>query len=150
MPNIGQVFKDEIRRLARKEIRAANTALKSDNTALKRAVSQLKRQVATLERDARLLKAAEKRLREDAKSTKTTSDELDPIRFTAKGIRSLRRRLGISQAELAQLVDVSAQAVYIWENKDGRLNLRSGSKAAMAELRTIGAREARRRLEEAS
>ena len=142
MPNLAQVLKDEIRRLARKEAREATAALKSSNTTLKRTV-------ASLERDVRLLKAAEKRLREGTTKSKTASDETDQIRFTAKGIRSLRNRLGISQSELAQLVVVSSQAVYVWENKEGRLKLRAESAAALAELRTIGVREARRRLEEA-
>jgi DNA-binding transcriptional regulator YiaG len=150
MPNLAQVLKDEIHRLARKEFRAATSALKSDNAALKRFVAQLKRQVAALERDVRWLKAAEKRLREGVTQSKTASDELEQIRFTAKGIRSLRTRLGVSQAEIAELVGVSGQAVYVWENKEGRLNLRTDSKAALAELRTIGVREARRRLEEAA
>ena len=42
MPNLAVVLKYEIRRLARKEIRAATASLKSDNANLKRAVAQLK------------------------------------------------------------------------------------------------------------
>ena len=97
----------------------------------------------------RLLRKTEQRLREEATKSKTEREELGQVRITAKGIRSLRRRFGVSQAEFAQLVDFTAQAVYLWESKEGRLDLRADSKAALAELRTIGAREARRRLEEA-
>ena len=149
MPNLGQVLKDEIRRLARSEIRSAISGLKSDNAKLKRTVATLNRQIASLERDNRLLKAAEKRLREGVAKSKMVSEELEQIRFTGKGIRSLRKKLGLSGEDFATLVGVSSQSVYLWERKDGRLKLRDESKAALLDLREIGVREAQRRLEEA-
>ncbi len=146
MPNLGAVLKDEIRRLARREIRAAITSLKGDNAALKRAVARLKRQTKVLERDSRLLMAAEKRLREKTTKSRAGSEELEKFRISGKGVRSLRKKMGISQRELAILVGVSGQSVFLWEQKVGALRLRDDSKVALLELRGIGAREARRRL----
>ncbi len=149
MPNLGAILKDEIRRLARREIRAAITSLKGDNAALKKAVARLKRQTKVLERDSRLLMAAEKRLREKTTKSRAGSEELEKFRISGKGVRSLRKKLGISQRELAILVGVSGQSVFLWEQKAGGLRLRDDSKVALLELRGIGAREARRRLAEA-
>ena len=148
MPNLGTVLKDEIRRLARREIKAAIAGLKRDNADLKRTVAQLKRRVKSLERDNRLLKAAEKRLREQTFRAKAGNEELESVRFTARGIRALRKKLGLSQDDFSRLLGVSPQAVYLWESKEGRLVLRDESKLALLDLRNIGAREARRRLEE--
>ena len=60
MPNIGAVLRDEIQRLARKEIRAAVGPLKKrvveltrTNAALKKKVPQLERTVARLEKEAK-------------------------------------------------------------------------------------------------
>ena len=54
----------------------------------------------------------------------------------------------MSQAELAELVGVSEQSVYMWEQRDGPLKLRDTSKSALLDLREIGVREARARLGE--
>jgi len=66
--------------------------------------------------------------------------------MTPKLIRSLRSRLGISQAELAKLVGVSTVAVGQWES--GRARPRAESKARIAALRSVGRREVRRLLAE--
>ena len=67
--------------------------------------------------------------------------------ISGKGIRSLRKRLGLAQNEFARLAGVSDQAVYLWEQKTGMLKLRSDTKAAVFAVRGIGAKEARARLE---
>ena len=148
MPNLGAILKDEIRRLARREIRAAITSLKGDNAALKKAVARLKRQTKVLERDSRLLMAAEKRLREKTTKSRAGSEELEKFRISGKGVRSLRKKLGLSQRELAVLLGVSGHSVFLWEQKAGSLGLREDSKVALLGLRGIGAREAQRRLAE--
>ena len=68
-------------------------------------------------------------------------------RFSAKGVRSLRRRLKVSQAEFAKLLGVSAQAVYLWEGKSGPLALRQETRKALANLRGLGRREIKKMLE---
>ena len=65
----------------------------------------------------------------------------------SKGIRSMRKKLSLSQSELAKLICVSSQAVTLWENQGGKLNLRQSTKVALAAIRGIGSREARRRLD---
>jgi DNA-binding transcriptional regulator YiaG len=76
------------------------------------------------------------------------TDETSRAWFTAKGLKSLRKRLGLSQADFAKLVDVSDQTVYQWEAKNGMLKLRGNTKATLVSVRNIGKVEARKRLEE--
>jgi DNA-binding transcriptional regulator YiaG len=70
------------------------------------------------------------------------AETTEKLRFSAKGIRSLRRKLKLSQADFAKLVGVSDLAVYQWEKKEGKLALRQTTKTKLAEIRGLGRREA--------
>ena len=130
MPNINQVLKEEIQRLARKEIRAATNYLKKDNATLKRTVADHRRRLVQLERDGKLLqKHTEKH------AIKADKDEVEKSRITAKMIRSIRQRLGISRGDFGSLVGASANSVYLWENKEGRLTFQGDTKARIVALR---------------
>lgn len=147
MPDIGKVLKDEIRRLARKELRAATGALVDENRALKRSVSDLKKRVAQLERaNSRISKHVSAT---QAKETQGAAEEAAPrARISSRTIVALREKLGLTQAEFGALVGVSGQSVYQWERKGGRLRLRHATRAAVLEAKQMGRREAHRRLEE--
>ena len=146
MPNIATVLKEEIRRLAKKETKAATMKLQKDNAKLKRTAADLKRRVAKLERDNKQLVAdAQERRRE---SMKAESPETEKARISAKMIRSIRKRLKLSQEAFAKLAGVTPMTVYMWEHKKGRLVFRGNSKAAIIELRKMKKREALALLEE--
>ena len=67
------------------------------------------------------------------------------MRFSAKGFATLRTRFGLSAADMGRLLGVSGQTVYNWE---GRKSVpRKSQLAALAQLRGLGKREARARLE---
>jgi DNA-binding XRE family transcriptional regulator len=68
------------------------------------------------------------------------------MRFNAKGFATMRRRLGLSAAEMGLLVGVSAQTIYNWEAEKSRP--RQQQVAAVASLRGVGKRVAKARLEE--
>jgi DNA-binding transcriptional regulator YiaG len=145
MANIAQVLKEEIRRLARKEIRSQTSKLKKDVVRVKKVNVALRRIVSQLQRDNELLMNSEKR-RQGLPTV--APEEVKAARVTAKGIRSMRRKLGLSQAEFAKLVKVSSVAVGIWEKKGkGALRMKDKTRTALLALRGVGAREARRRLE---
>src|SRR4249919_3794117 len=108
MPNLSSVLKSEISRLARKEIRSSVDPLRKANAACRREISELKRQIATLQRE----------LRTDAKlprETKERSARAQNVRFTSKGLKALRTRLGLSAADFGQLIGASGQSIYNWE-----------------------------------
>ena len=136
MPDIKQVLNDEIRRLARKEIKNILLPVLKQLSDQKRVIGDLKKQIAALE----------KRVPEKAEKAKTEIDAGDSkkLRLNAAGIVKLRNKLGISQGKLAELVGVSTHTVSLWEI--GRVSPRASAKAAICALRTIGKRELKRRL----
>ena len=143
MAKIEQVMRAEIVRLARKEIRGFCLPVARDVRALKRAISRLGKAVKTLERMASSLAA-----RQPAQPPKLEADEAEvkSARFSPGLIRKLRTRLGVTQAELAALLDASTTTVSFWEQ--GRNRPTMASRAAMVALRKLGRREARRLLEQ--
>ncbi len=146
MPNIAEVLKAEIARISRKEIRHATKNLHSQNSAMKKIVADLKGRVTTLEKDNKRLTALE--MKHQEQQSQDTKEEAKNARYTAKGMRSLRKKLRLSQTDLAKLLETSNQSVYNWESKEGALKLRESTKLAILSIRTIGAREAKRRLAE--
>jgi DNA-binding transcriptional regulator YiaG len=143
MPHIGALLKLEIARLSRREIRAEVQATKKASAQYRRHIAALRRQVATLERQMGLLQ----RRRLDGSSTATAAQSSEQkVRFVAKGLKSQRARLGLSAADYARLVGVSAQSIYNWEQ--GHANPRQEQLAIIAKLRGIGKREARQYLDQ--
>jgi DNA-binding transcriptional regulator YiaG len=150
MPDLNKPIREEITRLTRKELKQALQIQKTTNTALKKSLAAVKAECAELKRE---VKAIQKRLPAPppAPAAPEVADEtLKRFRPTSKTVKQLRAKLGVSQAELAKLLNVSGQAVYLWERKDGRLQLRSQAKASLFALRAIGKREAKARLGESS
>ena len=136
MPKLATVLKDEITRLARKEVRAESLPMRKAAVQSRTDINALKRRVAALEKQvASLSKAA------TIKKTETASDPAT-IRFSAKGFGILRRRLGLSAAEMGFLLDASDQSIYKWErgvrprpNQIPKIaTLRKMSKQQVAEL----------------
>lgn len=142
MPNIAAVLRDEIARLARKELRSQTEGLKKASAQHRRDIASLKRQVTALERQVSLL---EKQVLSKPPAS-AVSKSAARVRFTAKGLRSQRRRLGLSAAEYGQLVGVTAQTIYKWERETAYP--RKEQIAILAALRGIGKKEARARREQ--
>lgn len=67
------------------------------------------------------------------------------LRFVAKGLGSLRKRLGVSIEEFATLLGVSPQSIYNWQA--GKTVPRRAQLEKLAAVRSIGKREARQMLE---
>lgn len=65
-------------------------------------------------------------------------------RFSPSWLARHRARLGVSAADYGRLVGVSALTVYNWEK--GRTRPRPRQLEVLAEVRSLGPREARRRL----
>lgn len=139
MPNIGSLLKQEISRICRREIRKEIEGTRKASAAYRRDIAALKREVAGLRRET---SALAKRAASSAPAPVAKAER--PMRFVAKGLRSLRARLGLSQAQFAQLVGVSDQSVYNWEGK--KATPRREQLAAIAALRGLGKREVQQRL----
>jgi DNA-binding transcriptional regulator YiaG len=141
MPNIANVLKDEIKRLARRELNLAIAPLKVSNTALKKLVYEHKQRITALEKENKRLAVLQGKIHGPVHDNTTKLKE-DGFSITGRQVRSLRGRLGISQAQLAKLLGVSDNIVSIWENKPGRLRLRKpGIRKALSDLKGMKRRE---------
>lgn len=140
MPNFNAVFKSEVARLARKEIRAAVGATKKATAQQRRDVAALKRRVHDLERQVAFLEGQEKK-------RLVVKPKAPPkgTRFSPSWVKADRGRLGLSAKDYGRLVGVSALTVYSWES--GKSKPREKQLAAWAAIRGLGKREALRRLE---
>ncbi len=141
MPNLQSVLRQEIQRLARKEIR-------SELAATKKAVAQHRREIAELKRRNKALERAVSDLQSrEAKRLKAEPVKAEPPRGTRFSVRSLkaqRRKSGLSQKDYARLVGVSQMTIYRW----GRGRAKPGGKhlATLVSLRGIDKQEAQKRL----
>jgi DNA-binding transcriptional regulator YiaG len=144
MPNIGSVLKTEIQRVARKELRAETQQLKKTVTQYRGQIAQLKRRLQALEQQVRRLGKGGGRAASSA--AEAGGNESGPsLRFSAKGLATQRKRLGLSAASVAKILGVSALSVYKWES--GKTRPRARQLEAIASLRKMGKREAMARLE---
>ena len=109
MPNLATVIKNEIVRLARKEVRAEVLSLRKAATSFRTDINALKRRIAALEKQLASLskKSSAKPVEPD--------NESQPIRFGSKGFAALRERLGLSATQMGMLLNASDQSVYKWE-----------------------------------
>ena len=144
MPNIAAVLKEEIARLTRKELRGQSGGLKKASSQHRRDIAALKRQVTKLESQVSLL---EKQMLKTA-PTSPEGDATTDVRFTAKGLQSQLRRLGLTATDFSKLVGVTPQSIYNWSR--GASRPRKEQIAAIAALRGVGKKEAQARLRQLS
>jgi DNA-binding transcriptional regulator YiaG len=145
MANFANTFKEEIQRIARRELKKETGKLVSDNKKLRDLVSKLNKRVRDLESLNRtLLKAPALKSTPGVQADK---DEVDSTRLTGARIKRLRAKFKMTQAELADLLGVSSQSVYQWERKEGKLTMRGRPKAAVVEILAMSPREAHEKLD---
>jgi len=143
VPNIAAVLKDEIRRLARREIKAATSTTKQAVVQYRSDIAELKRDLQQQQKKTAFLEAQEqKRL---GQPQAAEEGELEGVRHSARSVRAQRKRLGLSAADYGKLVGVSGLTVYTWEH--GTYRPRKAQLAALVAGRGIGKREALKRLE---
>jgi DNA-binding transcriptional regulator YiaG len=142
MPNIASILKDEIARVARKEIRRETTALKKASAAHRSEIAALKRRAAEMERQLRGLGKSAPRAPAAA-----ANDEAIPegTRFSAKGLLAHRKRLGLSAGDLGLLIGASPQSIYNWES--GKARPHRKFLPTLVALRTVGKKETLAHLE---
>jgi len=142
MPNIASILKDEITRVARREVRRETASLKKTSAAYRTEIAALKCRASDMERQ---LRRVNKSPRPPVPAASNDETATQGARFSAKSIASQRRRLGLSAAECGLLVGASAQSIYNWE--EGKARPRARHLPAIFALRHFGRREANARLE---
>lgn len=138
MGKMESTIKSEILRLAQREVRAALFPIGRKVRAMELKLSGLSKSFAFLGR------AAKERIRRDEreKLKLEASPEGKASRFIPERIRRLRKRLGISQRELALLTGVSRWAVVMWER--GKFKPKRDNKAALVALGKLSKPSAKR------
>jgi len=142
MTTLAVALKDEIRRLARKEIKAQTGPTAQAVAHYRREIAKLKRQSREHERKIAFLEAQE---RKRIGKPESTNGEDNGSRFSARSVKAQRRRTGLSAADYAKLVGVSGLTVYNWEN--GKSRPRKEQLASLVALRGIGKRQAQAKLQ---
>jgi len=144
MPRFEPILRAEITRLARKEVRAAVSPFIKRLTSLRREVARLKQTVA---QQRKLIGHQRSILQKTGPQISIDEDSGKPTRLSPPLIKKLRKRLNISQIELAQLLSVSPSSVAFWEQ--GRNKPSASARNKIVALRQLGRREIRALLEEA-
>lgn len=139
MPELIGALREEIRKQARKELRASLEKTKKLVAVHRREIAQLKKSLADSQKRIAFLEACERKRIADAKNGGDSK-----LRFSSKSVRTHRNRLDFSAAEYGKLMGVSAQTIYQWEG--GKSRPKKSQLSALSELRTIGKKEARERL----
>lgn len=137
MANFSTLLKGEITRLARKEVKAYVEPLRKANALQRQQLIALKREVADLRKASRTSRI---RTTDVVETTSSTAS-----RFSAKGLKSTRAKLGLSASDFGKLIGASGQSVYNWEA--GKAVPRAAQREKLTALRGLGKREALRRLE---
>jgi DNA-binding transcriptional regulator YiaG len=142
LSNIASVFKDEVARQVRRQLRGETESLKKASNRYRTDIAALKRRIEALEKQV-------SRLEKSAKANAAPAAQGDPdtkLRFKAQGVRAQRTRLDLSAPEMGALIGVSAQSIYNWET--GKTRPRPEQMPAIAAVRKMGKREARARLDQ--
>lgn len=144
MTNIATVLKDEITRLAKRQLRSETEGFKKASARYRADIAAMKRRIEALEKlVAHLQKAA---LRSRPTVVAESTGEGVKHRFSPARLHARRVRLGLSAADMGRLIGVSPKSIYDWES--GAKRPRDKQLALIAAVRNMGKREAQARLDE--
>ena len=142
MGKLEGTIKDEIIRLAKREMRMKFVPLRRDVRSLKLTASQLRKSVLSLQR----VVSQQERQMGPKPVPDVTPEDMKKARFSPRLIKTLRRHLGVSQREMAKLAGVTVGAVFQWEK--GKFVPKDDKKKVLVGLRKLGRQNARKLLAE--
>ena len=132
MSKVMKELQSEITRLARKEAIAIVEPVRKVNAAQRSLIAGLRRQIDAMQKELNGLK---KSVSAPVTSIQATDAPNGRFWITGKGVKTLRKRLGLTQALFAKLADVSMPTVVKWEGSKGKVEIRR--KATVAQLQAI-------------
>jgi DNA-binding transcriptional regulator YiaG len=134
MPDFKQTFQDEVRRLARKELKAFEAKINEQ----KKTISALTKRVHELEKKQASAPAAVKSAAESVQSAAPAADGRK-ARFSPKSLVKFRKKYTLSQKALAVLLGVTPFTVSHWEI--GKNRPRTNQIEAFSALAKLGKRK---------
>ena len=138
MGKLEATIKSEIERLAKRELHKVSVPLKREVRSLKSTVSQLRKAVLPL---GRFAAQKQKELSKREIRLEAPPEEIKQSRFSPRLLQSLRKRLEITQKELAILAGVSLGAAHLWET--GKFKPKDNKMGVLLALRKLNRREVR-------
>jgi DNA-binding transcriptional regulator YiaG len=134
MTTFANQLKAEISRIAKKVGRNEIAILKKVTSQQRSDIVALKRRIAELE--SSIAKSAK---RAGKPAAEISRDDQDKLRFRQDGFVTLRKKLGLSANEMGQLLGVSGQSIYKWEQ--GKAKPRASQLPAIAAARKMGKKQ---------
>ncbi len=147
MSTFADTLKSEIARVARKELKGEIAALRKVVTAHRSEIAALKREITALQRATRQIQkavAARSTSQDNVASDTLTQRRGRKPKFNAQKLAAHRAKLGLTQAQLAQLIGASTLSVYKWEA--GRVTPRAAQQDQIAGVLKLGKRAAKAQL----
>ena len=132
MPDFKQTFQEEVRRLARKELKALDEKINEQ----KKTISALQKRVNELEKKQAVVPAAVKPAAEPVPAPATEGRK---VRFSPKSLVKFRKKYSLSQKALAVLLGVTPFTVSHWEI--GKNRPRTNQIEAFSALTKLGKRK---------
>lgn len=139
MSTFAESLKSEIARVSRKELKEELLALRKTATAQRSDIASLKRDLKALASQVKQLARQQQKASPSADPRPPTGTRR-PAVFSAEKFAALRSHLGVTQAQLAQMLGASALSVYKWES--GKVQPRAAQSERIAALMKLGKREA--------
>jgi DNA-binding transcriptional regulator YiaG len=132
MSNFATALKSEVTRIARKEIRSQTEDVRKSLAAMRAELKDLKLRLRSAEQ---ALSAQDKPARPSQTQPPTAEPATRSPRFSPAWLLALRKRLGLTQSQLAQLIGVSELSIYNWES--GRVRPRDSFILAIGAVRSL-------------
>lgn len=144
MSDIDKAIRDEVARSVERKIRRSGLA--SEIGKLAGELRRVEKRLRALEAGRQTGRRAGGQAATPARKPRRSKTDGRTLRFTPNTLKRLRKKLSVTQEEMAKLLDVSHNAVWQWEA--GRAKPRSKALEGMRKLRGVGKRRARKLLGE--
>ena len=138
--NLNSILKEAIAIGANRVVRKPLASVRHD-------VAELKRQLAVVRRIVRELQRVAGRQPASLAEAEGSLELKRKRRPTGAGIRQMRKKLGLTQAQFAKLLGVSSLSVSKWERTKGPVSVRVRTMVALRKARGIGQRGALKALD---
>ncbi len=124
MSTLAQTIKNEIRRISRREIGLALSRFRRDHIVLKKRLAEQKSRIFAIEKENKELSKKLAAFSQYQRAEAGSEPEDQQVAVHARWIKSLRRRLGLSQNSLAMWIGMNRISVAHWEKKSGKIKIR--------------------------
>lgn len=156
MTNLATSLKQEMSRIARKEMREEIAALRKTSATQKSQITALRKELAAIQPQLRALAkaiakatpAVVKPMSADGIAPATRAKPGRKVEFSPQRLQEARKRFGFTQAQMASLLEVSNLTIYNWEG--GHAAPRASRTASILETLALGKRAALARLKATS